>query len=222
MWHGTRYKAWPLVEEFIQSLEQSGGPPLIADVGCGNGKNLPACNQVGFGIGSDFSTQLVRICRANHLEALCADCLCLPYRTSCFDAAICIAVLHHISTIERRKKLIFEALRVIKVGGKALFYAWAFEQDNSSASGHRFETQDVLVPWHVRQDQGLTLKVQHAQFSEEKQALVYQRYCHVYRQGELQELADSLQNSETWLKVERVYYDTGNWCMVVVKTSNNE
>ena len=40
-WHGTRYKPWPRVAEFIATL------PLratVCDVGCGNGKNMPACN----------------------------------------------------------------------------------------------------------------------------------------------------------------------------------
>ena len=42
-WHGTRYKSWPKVAEFI-----SRQPPgsLFGDLGCGNGKNIPACNQV--------------------------------------------------------------------------------------------------------------------------------------------------------------------------------
>ena len=43
-----------------------------------------------------------------------------------------------------------EALRVLRPGGQALFYAWAFEQELNSVSGHIFEEQDVLVPWHVK------------------------------------------------------------------------
>ena len=43
-WHGTRYKAWPKVAEFV--LRQRPGS-VIGDLGCGNGKNLLACNKVG-------------------------------------------------------------------------------------------------------------------------------------------------------------------------------
>eukprot|EP00965_Chrysotila_dentata_P041417 1373492-Pleurochrysis_carterae.AAC.2 len=58
-WHGTRYKAWPRVVEFVNTLPRHS---LVADVGCGNGKLAPAFRSNGhFGIGSDFSTELVRI-----------------------------------------------------------------------------------------------------------------------------------------------------------------
>ena len=43
-WNGTRYKAWPRVEAFVR--RQHAGLPvgsvLVLDLGCGNGKNLPA------------------------------------------------------------------------------------------------------------------------------------------------------------------------------------
>jgi alkylated DNA repair protein alkB family protein 8 len=97
-------------------------------------------------------------------------------------------------------------------------------QDETSASGHRFESQDVLVPWHVK---GHVLDPtkrgpEHATFDDEKQSVVFQRYCHVYREGELQELVESLPNAAKWLRVERVFYDTGNWCMIVEKVAEIE
>ena len=56
---------------------------------------------------------------------------------------------HHISSIPRRVRLIREVMRVVAVGGKGLFYAWAFEQKNAK-SGHQFPAHDVLVPWHLK------------------------------------------------------------------------
>ena len=47
------------------------------------------------------------------------------YRSESFDASLSIAVLHHISTLRRRVALVREAMRVVRVGGQALFYAWA-------------------------------------------------------------------------------------------------
>ena len=52
----------------------------------------------------------------------------LPVRRASFDAAVCIAVLHHISSEERRRRLVAECMRAVRVGGEALFYAWAQEQ----------------------------------------------------------------------------------------------
>ena len=58
-WHGTRYKSWPRVEEFVLSLPRGS---LVADLGCGNGKMASACRRGGhFALGCDFSIELVRI-----------------------------------------------------------------------------------------------------------------------------------------------------------------
>jgi hypothetical protein len=42
-----------------------------------------------------------------------------------------------------------QVVRLVKVGGSCLFYAWAFEQKGAKSS-HKFAAQDVLVPWHFR------------------------------------------------------------------------
>jgi SAM-dependent methyltransferase len=58
-WHGTRYKAWPRVVDFVRDL-----PPrsLVADLGCGNGKLAPSFRDAGhIAIGCDFSAELVGI-----------------------------------------------------------------------------------------------------------------------------------------------------------------
>eukprot|EP01051_Picozoa_sp_SAG22_P013053 SAG22_NODE_1420_length_4465_cov_7.857994_3_plen_344_part_00 len=148
-WDGTRYAAWPRVTEFIAAQRRGS---LIADCGCGNGKNLPACDDInhGLGIGADFSRELVRICARRGREALAGDATNLPYRDGCFDAALSIAVLHHLSTRARRVQLVHETMRVVRVGGAGLFYAWALEQEDGGVSGHRFAEPDVLVPFHLR------------------------------------------------------------------------
>jgi alkylated DNA repair protein alkB family protein 8 len=157
-WHGTRYRAWSGVEDFVNRMNLRGA--LVADVGCGNGKNAPAV--VRFGqtrggaevIGCDFSIPLLEICATERgderVEAFAADAASLPMRSSCFDAALNIAVLHHASTSFRRRALVSETMRLLRVGGVALFYAWALEQETGGVSGHRFESQDVLVPFHKR------------------------------------------------------------------------
>ena len=122
---------------------------IVADIGCGNGKNIPACNEFGICIGSDISLPLCEICTSLKFEAMAADCLMLPYRPEQFDAVLCIAVMHHLSTESRRLRCVEEAGRILVVGGRMLIYAWAYEQ-HESKSAHRFASQDVLVPWHLR------------------------------------------------------------------------
>ena len=198
-WHATRYKAWPKVVQFVQSL-----PPrsLVADLGCGNGKLAPAFRSANhLAIGCDFSAQLCRIATLEmKLETQVADVLLLPYKSNTFDAAVSIAVLHHISSVQRRQKLIAESMRILRPGGRALFYAWALEQKHG-VSNHLFESQDVFVSF--------THRAQTAQAQDK----VLQRYCHVYRRGELSDLV----RAEPSAEIEQEYHDTGNWCVVAVK-----
>lgn len=244
-WHGTRYKAWPRVVQFIEEL-----PPysLIADLGCGNGKLSPACHaSEHYAIGCDFSMSLVRIAALEmKLQAQAADVMTLPYRSGVFDAAVSIAVLHHVSTAERRQLLVAETLRVLRPGGRALFYAWAADQSDGR-SGHNFEAgADVFVPFHSRlkpkatsegaaapcndpgaaapsqaltpresptDDGRMALEAYGGVFDESKRAVVFQRYCHVYQQGELRDLVATVSG----VRVLDEYYDTGNHCMAVEK-----
>ncbi|CAD7932609.1 unnamed protein product [Amoebophrya sp. A25] len=166
-----------------------------------------------------------------------ADCVSLPLRTGFFDASICIAVLHHLSTVARRVAVLRESLRVLRPGGQFLVYAWAMEQSETGVSRHVFESQDVLVKWHhklpgVKREEALA-KIQeqtaksadhgassvnvadHGVIDEEKGAIVYQRYCHVYKEGELQDLFET--HLSDIARIDEVYLDTGNWCVRATK-----
>ncbi|KAI9670150.1 MAG: tRNA methyltransferase, has a role in tRNA modification [Caeruleum heppii] len=92
-----------------------------------------------------------------------ADNLRLPHPCGVFDFAISIAVIHHLSTSERRVKAISEILRRLKsstssypISGKsfsqsrALIYVWALEQKNSRRGWDTSNEQDVMVPWTTR------------------------------------------------------------------------
>ena len=52
----------------------------------------------------------------------------------------------------------------------------------------------------------------------EQQAVVHQRYCHVYREGELRRLVESVPGAS----VVQEYYDTGNHCVLVRKGGEAE
>lgn len=53
----------------------------------------------------------------------------LPVRRSLFDVCICIAVIHHYSLLERRRKAVEELISTVRCGGKILIYVWALEQE---------------------------------------------------------------------------------------------
>lgn len=54
-----------------------------------------------------------------------------------------MAVVHHFATTERRICALRELARVLRIGGRLIISVWAMEQQH-----RRFESQDVLVPWH--------------------------------------------------------------------------
>lgn len=49
-----------------------------------------------------------------------ADGLCLPFRDGACDGALCIAVLHHMSSVGRRRAMVAELARILRPGGRAI------------------------------------------------------------------------------------------------------
>lgn len=194
----TRHKPWPFITEFLLSR-----PPgsVGLDVGCGNGKYLPVNPTVHL-LGSDRSAALVRLARTERQgEVVVADGLSLPYREASADFVICIAVIHHLSTRERRQEAIAKLLTLLcppatagdgggperkqgdiydgdddgSAGGRGLVYVWALEQSSSRRGWDEGSAQDRMVPWAMKQK------------GKENPDRTYQRYYHLYRKGELEE-----------------------------------
>ena len=117
-----------------------------------------------------------------------------------------------------------ECMRVVRKGGLCLIYAWAQEQERDGVSRHQFESQDVLVAWHHKVAGGkkkdwneekmkeMEKGIEHGKVDAEKSAIIYQRYCHVYVEGELEGIFR--ERLEDIAVVKEVYMDTGNWCVV--------
>ena len=85
---------------------------------------------------------------------------------------------------------------MLKGGGECLITVWAFEQESSSR--RKFEEQDVFVPWVKRSDAG-----------RGPEGDTIQRYCHVFREGELASLVQAVPG----MRVIDSYYDRGNWAV---------
>ncbi|CAN7104006.1 unnamed protein product, partial [Brassica rapa subsp. narinosa] len=260
----TRYAKWPRVAAFLESLPSGS---VILDAGCGNGKYL-GLNPNCFFIGCDISSPLIRICSEKGQEVVVADAVNLPYREGFGDAAISIAVLHHLSTEERRTSAVNELVRVVKPGGFVLITVWAAEQEDESLlakwtplspkyveewvgpgspmdsprvrnnpcfglesipesdvsvkeemdkdSVEMSHQQEYFVPWHlpyhraeVSGASASALASGLAKKDDKKGAVVYNRYYHVFSEGELERLASGVGNA---MVVDR-FYDKSNWCI---------
>ncbi|KAK9127064.1 hypothetical protein Syun_015861 [Stephania yunnanensis] len=285
----TRFAKWPKVATFLNSLPQGA---VVLDAGCGNGKYLgfnPDC----FYIGCDISPSLISICAGRGHEVLVADAVNLPYRTGFVDAAISIAVLHHLSTENRRRKAIEELIRVVHKGGLVLITVWAVEQEDTSLVNkwtpleHKFgeewvgpgsprircsptltlqsipereeaslgnqikgddlqkmpaiphvtsreggdmvastngiigNQQEYFVPWHlpyhraeVSGTSACAVADGFARKDDKKGAVVYNRYYHVFVEGELERLSSGIENA----RIRDQFYDKSNWCIILEKT----
>ncbi|EAW23016.1 tRNA (carboxymethyluridine(34)-5-O)-methyltransferase [Aspergillus fischeri NRRL 181] len=202
----TRYKPWPIVEGFLKGL----APGSIGlDVGCGNGKYL-SVNKDVFIVASDRSENLARIAVKHQPHStIVADILNLPHPDSLFDFAISIAVVHHLSTPERRIQAIREILRTLKPasdkssGGRVLLYVWALEQKTSRRGWDKGDKQDVMVPW--------VLKPKPANGSSDDEPRTFHRYYHLYEATELERdieraggrVLDSGYEKDNWWAIAR-------------------
>jgi len=267
-WHHTRGKRgvlWPGATQFLKELPQGS---VVADVGCGDGKYFPAILANGsYVVGTDLSRPLLQAAvdagkhylqsgedatpesrRVGSMKEMLngrpavavADCMHLPLRTKTFDAAICIAVMHHLSTRARRIRCLQELARVVKVGGLINIQAWAIEQEEGSK--RKFAATDVFVPFNAQpkylakidgQQENATDIVDGAQnaskgvaqiyseayegteYDERKGLVVFQRYCHLYREGELEELAADVDNIE----LVSSGFESGNFFIIVKVTT---
>ena len=183
----TRYKPWPIIERFLKDQPEGS---IGLDVGCGNGKYL-AVNPNIFIVGSDRSRNLVAIA-AKHKphSVVISDILDLPHSRDAFDFAISIAVVHHLSTYERRIQATRSILEILKPQARALIFVWALEQESSRRGWSERDEQDVMVPWVMRGSRKAVNATQEAQdchgANEQSQDKIFHRYYHLYSKGELE------------------------------------
>ncbi|CRL05559.1 CLUMA_CG018032, isoform A [Clunio marinus] len=233
----TRHSTWPNVEDFLKSLPEGS---ILCDVGCGNGKYL-GVNEGIFKLGCDRSETLLQVCLQRNFNIFQCDCLQLPVRDISIDACISIAVIHHLATEERRKQAISEILRVLVIEGTALIYVWAKDQqkDNKKSSYLLqnqkqekscnnqiektkiiFDENEIELPIHQNRTQFhhtnllVPWKLKEKDIPKEQQK-VFLRYYHVFEDGELENLCKEFKNVD----IIKSYYDQGNHCVVIKKTS---
>ncbi len=162
------------------------------------------------------SQALVKIAR-NHQphSSIVADTLNLPHPPSSFDFAICIAVIHHLSTPSRRIaaiKSILELLLQVSHGakpGKLLLFVWALEQKSSRRGWDTGDKQDVMVPWILRDN--------HKGAAQREGDRTYSRYYHIYQEGELE--GDVAAAGGTTLESG---YEKDNWWAICCPAQNAE
>lgn len=207
----TRYKPWPKVADFVASFPAGS---LVADIGCGNGKYL-TCGLPGvYVLGCDRSKNLCAISHEKGNDVFVSDCMSTPLRDNLLDGVISIAVIHHLSTEEKRLVALNDFVRLLRPGGRALVYVWALEQGDGSIGARSFDHQDVFVPWCASDAQVKGKKAETAEqgaIGEDMRR--YLRYYHISKGDEVKNMALRVEGAD----VEEVYYDSNNWAIVLKK-----
>ncbi|HEX2463160.1 MAG TPA: class I SAM-dependent methyltransferase [Thermoanaerobaculia bacterium] len=150
----TRASPWPGWDRllpYLRGIEPPSAPLRILDLGCGNGRlgtwlEDRLERRHGY-VGLDRSLALLSRVRPTSKAALPARFLVdvvrsdghIPCRTATYDAALALAFLHHVPSLELRSALIDDLLRVVRPGGVLALSFWQFAHEE------RFERR--IVPW---------------------------------------------------------------------------
>ena len=220
-----RTKPWPVVTEFLKNLPAGS---LVLDCGCGSGRYFWANTNISM-ICSDFSTSLLDEAKANAAKPpveelspsdasfVAANILDLPFQDETFDALICIAVIHHLASPERRQRAVDEIHRVLKKGGKALIFVWAQERKNCP----EHDQGDTLVSWHFEKrvvSEDVLKKVdaldqpKYEVTKEDGDYKVVHRYYHLFHENELETLIEN--TNSTIIDKD---WTVGNWYSIFQK-----
>ena len=187
----TRVNIWSNVQEFIDNIDSNS---FVADIGCGNGKNMSR-NDCYY-IGIDFCRQFCELAykRSLSIDTATSNCLTIPLTSNMFDYTLSIAVIHHFHLLDDRIKAVEELIRITKSGGKIIIQVWGF--DNK-----KYDNQDAMIPW----------KLQKKYNNDDKDKTIL-RYYHLFIEGELEQIIP-----KDSVKIIKCYNSYNNWIIELQK-----
>jgi tRNA (uracil-5-)-methyltransferase TRM9 len=191
----ARTTPWPEVLDFIAGIPAG---DLVLDVGCGHGRHARSLALTGHQVvGVDFSQRLLSIGKEETsakrefraIEWLVGEATALPFPDRTFDAALSIAVLHHLPSRDGRLRALSEMGRVLRPGGAAFVSVWAVDDPQvAKLLKGPPKKPDVKIPWRLPDGSAVP------------------RPYHLFREGELGESI-----IESGLKGERFFRSGGNF-----------
>lgn len=159
----TRSYKWSWVIDFLDSLKTDS---IVYDLGCGNGRNMDH-GSLKF-IGIDNCESFVSICKNKNLSVINSNITKIPLNNNSADAIICIAVFHHLSSMENRIQSLLEMKRLVKPGGKILISTWSINQPQKTRRTFNNYGNNIVL-WN-------------------SYGKVYERYYYIFKLDEIKEL----------------------------------
>lgn len=201
----TRYSHWKSVKEFIEESCKTNlcEKKNFLDYGCGNGKYLSLLEKFNtseydkFNItGFDNCDEFLQIVKKNYPKTNIYKGDICEFKSelySSFDIIICIAVIHHLSTENRRIDAIKNIISYLKPNGKALISVWSNSIDKSKFTKLN-SSNDYLIGWNNK----------------------FQRYYHLFEENELMELI-KMSDVNKEIDIITTSYECDNWFIEIKK-----
>jgi alkylated DNA repair protein alkB family protein 8 len=185
----TRIHPWPCVKKFLSTIPKTS---TILDAGCGNGRNLMYAKSLGFHAkGFDICPEFVHICQSKSLDVIVGD-LESPI-TGTYDAILCIAVLHHLTTEDARRAALQNMYDALEPNGIMLVTIWSYETYDAKFP-KRFEIGDNNVMWN----------------------LTNSRYYYIYDKSNLTKMIEEFSKKNLEAKVT-IEWEEQNWNIIIQK-----
>lgn len=150
----TRNRIWGSVQTFLRINQDDKSQKRLLDIGIGNGKNTIFAQNHNYScVGTDISSNLIDICKKKGIiEVYKKDIMNLQI---CdygeFDCILCIAVIHHLRTIDEQKIAIKNMINCLHKNGKILISVWSYEIYDNTEKKYKdyrnFQIGANLVKW---------------------------------------------------------------------------
>lgn len=190
----TRYRPWPCVQRVLDCLPKGA---KVFEAGCGNGRNLLYGQSRGLQVhGNDICPELVNICKQKGLTCVYVADILDPIDSE-YDCILCIAVIHHFMTAEKREYALENLYNALKPGGSMVITVWSFESEGARKP-KAFEPGGNLVPWH------------------KKDGSVYTRYYYIYTRDMFYKYIKDF-DKKHGCKSIYIYWEEQNWIAVLRK-----
>ena len=219
---GSRNYLWPELEDLKKYTKEG---ERILDLGCGNGRlaKLLVEKKIDY-LGIDNCAPLVKLAQENFLSYSqinfqVGDILQIPVGKNNFDAVFCLAMLHHLPSVDYRRQALEEMKRVVKPDGKIILMVWnlyqyrywkylikyslykLFHKDLSliipDLSAGQMDFGDLFIPWHLSNRE------------------IVQRYYHAFCFKELKKLV-----KQTNLKIVNHYFSPNRRNFIIIAKKN--
>lgn len=188
-------KNWPVVAELTSTVPSGAS---VLDVGCGNGRLLDVLPQNIEYLGTDSSTELIKIAQTRYPEKkfIVADMMDLSaVPDSSFEYIFCIAAIHHLPGQDLQLQAIEEMKKKLKPNGQIILTTWSLwcnkkfrwplikSAIKSIFKLNDLEVGDLLFDWKTPQGEAISQRYYHAFTSRELKKLVTKANLKIEKQS---------------------------------------